>query len=131
MIVRFNFKRTAEAISDIDNACVFLPRLDEHVGPILREGLQVFDGVFVGAVFTPHHGVNAHFREVGRATEDFYDFLEFIIGQTHFMGLFQCSWRGGGIHLAKICTKITPHLEGIQHVLPAITHHLSTEFAML
>ncbi len=58
---------------------------------------QPLDAVFVGAVFAPHHRVDAHFSEVWRASEYFGDFVEFIRAKAHFASLVKGGdLRGGG-----------------------------------
>ena len=66
--------------------------------PFFRKGFEVLNGILIRTVLTPHHGVNAHFREIGNATEDLLNLIKFIRRQSHFLGLFQSSWSSGSVH---------------------------------
>ena len=95
VVVAFDFERTADAIADVDNARVFLSCLHQQMRAVLGQGLQPFDGVFVAAMLGPHHRVDAHLGEVGRAAEDLSDLIEFLWTQAHILGLLE-GGRGGG-----------------------------------
>ena len=98
VIVRFDFKSTTQSIPNVNNPRILLSSLHQHMLTLFRKRLEVFDGILIRTVLTPHHRVDAHLSEIGHATKDLLNLLKFIRRQSHFLGLFQSSWRSRGVH---------------------------------
>ena len=92
--MRFNLERTGQPIADIDQTGVFFTGFGQHPVRVAGEGLEPEYGVFVGAVFRPHHRKDAQFGEVGLTAQDGHDTVEFVGQHTQFAGGF---YGGQGI----------------------------------
>ena len=99
MVVAFNLECTSQAVSDVHDAGIFFSRFDQHVRPFFWQCLEPLDGVLVGAMFTPHDGVNAHFGEIRCATEDGLDLVKLLRTKSHVLGLFEGCWGDGSLHV--------------------------------
>ena len=78
VVVAFHLEGDAPAVADVDDAGVFLARLDEHARAVGGEFPQFEARVFIRAVLAPHHGEDAQFGEVRRAAEDGLDARVFL-----------------------------------------------------
>ena len=81
MIVGFDFKSQGQAVAGIHHPCVFLPSFDQHGRSGRRKLFQLLPGVFVGAVFAPHHGKHAQFGLIGLPAYSLLDPVELSLGQ--------------------------------------------------
>ena len=82
MIVRLDFEGDGQSIADVHDAGVLLASAHEN---FLRLGWERFEqraGVFVGAMFAPHHGEDAQFGVIRLAAEDLADALKFLRRQA-------------------------------------------------
>ena len=95
VVVALNLERATEAIADVHDAGILLPCLDQQMRAILGQGLEPLDGVLVAAMLGPHHRVDAHLGEVGRAAEDLGDLVEFLGAKAHLLGLLEGGGCGG------------------------------------
>ena len=84
VVVRFDLKGNTITFSDIDHTGIFFTRRNKHSTATARECLELQDGVFVGAVFTPHHRIHAEFRVGWCATQFVADQIELRVGESKF-----------------------------------------------
>ena len=98
MIVTLNLKCATYTIPQIDDARVLFASFYKHLISILRERFKPFNGILVRAVFTPHHRVYAHFREIRGAAKYLFDGSKLISSQAHILSLFQGSRSSRGGH---------------------------------
>jgi len=83
VVVAFNLKYGGIAIADIDHACILAGTLD-HLRAAGRQCLQPEARGFVGAMFRPHDGEYAQFRDIWGAAQNVQDDLVFILCQAMF-----------------------------------------------
>src|ERR1700761_3264433 len=72
MIVALNLKGAGPSAPYVNDACVFAGPLDDAVAFCGQTAKMHFGG-FVGAVFAPHHAIDAKLREGGNASERLED----------------------------------------------------------
>ena len=78
VIVRFHLEGDAPAVADVDDAGVFLARLDQHARAGRGKFAQFEPRIFVGAMLAPHDGKDAQLGEIRLALEDVLYALEFL-----------------------------------------------------
>src|SRR5207245_10641599 len=59
VIVTFDFECDCPTVTNINDAGVFFARSDQYVRTSSRKFFELFTGVFVRAVLSPHHGKNS------------------------------------------------------------------------
>jgi hypothetical protein len=98
VVVALNFEGASQAVTDVDDPCVFLAGFHQHVWPFFGKGFEPLDGVLVRAVLAPHDRVHAHLCEVGRAAQDGFDLLKLLRTEAHVLSLFEGGWGNGSLH---------------------------------
>jgi len=93
MIVRLDLERDGDAVADVNDAGVFLARADKDLGRPGGEGLEQRLGVFVTAMFAPHHGKDAELGVARRAAEDGHGVGVFFLREVVFGNQL---WGDGG-----------------------------------
>ena len=105
-----HLERDGPTVTDIDHACVLLTGLDQNVWAGGGKFFQFFSGIFIRAVFAPHHGENPELGEVRFATEDFPDPVEFFRSETVPLHELGCNdrigWRRFAAHLHPTLLKL-------------------------
>src|SRR5208283_1057771 len=75
MIVRLDFKGDGQAVADVNDPGIFLPRPDEDARRFGGKGPEQRAGVLVGAMLAPHDGEDAQLGITRFAAENAFDLL--------------------------------------------------------
>ena len=83
MIVGLDLEGAGPAVADVDDAGVLAGALDDELAAG-GQSLQMHARGFVGAVFAPHHAINAKLGHGGLAALPLQDALIFFRGEAVF-----------------------------------------------
>src|SRR5690625_6881935 len=84
MVVALNFKCTGKSVTDINQSCVFFTGLCQKPLALTWQLFDLQNGVFVGAVLAPHHGVDSQFSKCRNSTEILFYLIElFFRSEEH------------------------------------------------
>ena len=86
VVVAFDFKNATEIIADVDQAGILFTGAHEQAFAAAGQGFELQNGVFVGTVLAPHHGVNTELGEIGDTSQNRFDFFKFIGCETKAFG---------------------------------------------
>src|SRR5690625_7224596 len=78
MVVALNFKCTGKSVTDINQSCVFFTGLCQKPLALTWQLFDLQNGVFVGAVLAPHHGVDSQFSKCWNSTDILFYIFELI-----------------------------------------------------